>query len=121
MTALIVAAIIAIASLVETHISAVSGREGTLWQAKPSHGPNYLAIPEGPGVKVRIDGPAGSVTMVSTDAGPALSMQRKGRIGDLAIGRWREVCGVKREPLGYCTVTIVYLANIPLPPSTDTT
>jgi hypothetical protein len=97
---------------------ALRTRQGTLWQAH-GHGSRYLAIPEGPGVRVRIIGPAGAVNVTSTDAGPALFRQREGRIGDLAIGLWRVVCGAKREPLGFCDATIVY-GSVPRVPSTDT-
>lgn len=117
MTALILAAVIAVQSPAP-ELDALKTRQGTLWQAV-GHGSRYLAIPEGPGHRVRIIGPAGSVTVTSTDAGPALFRQREGRIGDLALGLWRVVCGAKRIPLGFCQATIVY-GNVPAVPPTDT-
>lgn len=59
----------------------------------PVFGPRYLALPEGPGHRVRICGPAGCVTRISTDAGPDLAMQREGRIADLSFADFRRVCG----------------------------
>lgn len=118
MTALVLAALIAVQVAQPPDSDVLKTRHGTLWQAV-GHGSRYLAIPEGPGHRVRIIGPAGSVSVTSTDAGPALFRQREGRIGDLALGLWQRVCGVKRTPLGYCDATIVY-GDVPAVPSTDT-
>ncbi|MES2210923.1 MAG: hypothetical protein V4515_12195 [Chloroflexota bacterium] len=72
-------------------------REGTIWWADASHGSAYLAIPIGPGHLVDICGPAGCLTLVSTDAGPSLERQRAGRIADLAVELWEQISGVDRR------------------------
>jgi len=46
-------------------------RQGTLWWADETLGPAYLAIPIGPGHRVRVCGPADCIDLVSTDAGKA--------------------------------------------------
>ena len=68
---------------------------GTWAYAKPSHGPGYLAIPEGPGWIVLVCGPLTCIERVSTDAGPELWLQKPphSRIGDLSAVMFREVCG----------------------------
>ncbi len=67
----------------------------------------YLALPSGPGTRVRICGKVGCVTRVSTDAGPSLAMQRAGRVADLSIYDFARVCG---DPsAGLCRVTIARL------------
>lgn len=118
MTALVLAALVAVSAAAPVQSDQLRTRQGTLWQAV-GHGSRYLAIPEGPGHRVRIIGPAGAVTVTSTDAGPALFRQRQGRIGDLALGLWARVCGRSRIPRGYCDATIVY-GNVPAVPPTDT-
>jgi hypothetical protein len=67
---------------------------GIVNYAEPRHGRFYLAIPDGPGVRVRICGPAGCLDRTSTDAGPALHMQRAGRIADLNSVDWERISGV---------------------------
>jgi hypothetical protein len=65
-----------------------------IWSyADPSHGPRYLAIPEGRGWRVTVCGPLACLERVSTDAGPDLFLQRKGRIGDLSSVDFLAVCG----------------------------
>lgn len=113
-------ALIAVAGLIfAPRTEAAKVRTGLLSQATCC-GDRYLAIPEGPGHLVRIDGPAGSITIVSTDAGPALFRQREGRIGDLALGLWLVVCGPPASR-GGCRASIHYLEGgpKPTPPSTD--
>ena len=78
---------------------------GTIWWADESLGDDYLAIPVGPGHRVRVCGPALCLTLRSNDAGPTLAMQRQGRIADLAVGLWERICGVDRR-FGGCPGTI---------------
>lgn len=61
-----------------------------------TYGPGWtgaLAVPEGPGVRVRVCGPGGCVVRISTDAGPDLAMQRAGRVVDLDVPSFELVCG----------------------------
>ena len=59
----------------------------------PGYGARYLALPGGPGITVRICGPAACVVRTSTDAGPDLAMQRAGRVADLSFADFALVCG----------------------------
>jgi hypothetical protein len=59
-----------------------------------AYGPGWLALPEGPGVRVRICGPAACIVRTSNDAGPDLAMQRAGRIADLSWADFRRVGGI---------------------------
>jgi hypothetical protein len=68
-------------------------RSGIWSYADPSHGPLYLAIPEGRGWRVTVCGPLACLERTSTDAGPDLFLQRKGRIGDLSWRDFLAVCG----------------------------
>ena len=72
-------------------------RQGTLWFADESFGVAYLAIPIGPGHRVRVCGIADCVELVSTDAGPSQERQRDGRIADVAVGLWERICGLERR------------------------
>ena len=67
--------------------------EGTTGFALPSYGPRYLAVPWGPGVRVRICSSVTCLDRVSNDAGPALSEQRKGRVADVSFEDFRRLCG----------------------------
>ena len=69
------------------------------------YGSRYLALPRGPGVRVRICGKGGCLTMTSTDAGPDRAMQRAGRVADIGVLAWERICGVPRSR-GLCKVTI---------------
>ena len=85
-----------------------------------TYGPGWdgwLALPQGPGVRVRICGAGGCVVRTSTDAGPSLAMQRQGRIVDLDVTDFETVCGVPWTR-GLCTVVVT---AIPQPPTTATT
>lgn len=75
------------------------------------YGSTYLALPDGPGLRVRICGPGDCVVMVSNDAGPDLAMQRRGRVADIAVGVWERVCGVSRA-LGLCPVSVVVMGRV---------
>lgn len=67
-------------------------------------GPDYLALPAGPGYTVRICA-ARCLVMTSNDAGPDRAMQRAGRVADLAVEAWEYVCGLPRSR-GLCEVSI---------------
>jgi hypothetical protein len=71
------------------------------------YGPQWLALPEGPGIRVQVCA-VGCIKRVSNDAGPDLAMQRKGRVVDLSWHDFQIVCGVAEgapDP-GLCRVTI---------------
>ncbi len=68
------------------------GREGLI--AHTGSSVPYLAIPLGPGVRVRICGPSSCLVATSTDAGPNRAMLLAGRIADLDIPRWEAISGV---------------------------
>lgn len=72
-----------------------------------TQGFGYLALPQGPGHRVRICGAGGCVDRTSTDAGPDKAMQRAGRVADLYVGDFVTVCG-KPASAGLCTVTVEY-------------
>jgi hypothetical protein len=97
-------------------------RSGTWAYADPSYGPLYLAIPEGPGWRVRVCGPAACLDRVSTDAGPDLFLQRAGRIGDLSAVDFEAVCGLsaaQRVIFGLCQGTSTLLRRPVRLPETD--
>lgn len=96
------------------------GRDGAI--AHTGSTTPYLAIPLGPGVRVRICGPAACITATSTDGGPNRAMLLAGRIADLDIPRWERVCGVPASA-GLCQGSWrVVGAEAPrvTPPPTDT-
>lgn len=69
----------------------------------------YLALPEGPGHRVRVTGPGGSIVRVSNDAGPSLEMQRAGRVIDLDTSDFNTVCGCNWAIKGLVKVKVEYL------------
>jgi hypothetical protein len=75
------------------------------------YGRDYLALPDGAGLRVTICGAGGCWTAVSMDAGPDRAMQRLNRIADIAVGRWESICGVSRS-LGLCPVTLTVLGRV---------
>jgi len=98
--------------------------QGTWSYADPAYGPHYLAIPNGPGWRVTICGPAACLERVSTDAGPVLPLQREGRIGDLSAVMFETLCGMtpaQRVAVGLCPGTVTILGRAPakatLPPT----
>ena len=96
--------------------------QGTWAYADPAYGPHYLAIPNGPGWLVTVCGPAACLERVSTDAGPVLSLQREGRIGDLSAVDFEAVCGMtaaQRVAIGLCPGSFTITGRI-RPPDTDT-
>jgi hypothetical protein len=82
-------------------------RSGTWAYAERSYGPGYLAIPEGRGWVVTVCGPLDCIERLSTDAGPALYLQRAGRIGDLASVMFLEICGPLAAGLCAGSYTII--------------
>jgi len=70
------------------------------------YGANYLALPGGRGLHVRICA-AMCLHLVSNDAGPDLAMQREGRVADIGVLNWERICGVPRSR-GLCRVTVEY-------------
>ena len=71
----------------------------------PRYGARYLALPQGPGHRVRICGKGGCLTMTSTDAGPSLASQRAGRVADIGVLAFERICGVNRS-VGLCKVSV---------------
>jgi len=61
----------------------------------------YLALPQGPGIPVRICGNLGCVTKTSNDEGPVPSLHR---VADLDVPTFEAVCGPWR--MGLCAVTL---------------
>jgi len=97
----------------EPHLHAVqSGRivRGIASRMGSGFGRSYLALPEGPGHRVRICGAGGCLTMTSTDAGPSKAMQREpyNRVADLNDWAWSKVCGIPLSR-GLCSVEVTYL------------
>jgi hypothetical protein len=75
-----------------------------------TYGPGWdgwLALPQGPGHRVRICGAGGCVIRTSNDAGPSLAMQRHPyhRVADLDVGTFEAVCG-KPWTAGLCNVSV---------------
>ena len=83
-------------------------RRGIASYMAPSYGRRYLALPGGPGIRVRICGAAGCVVRVSTDAGPDREMQRAGRVVDLSWWDWQAVSGLS-PARGLAPVTVEVL------------
>lgn len=92
---------------------------GTASFMAPKYGPDYLALPDGPGHRVTICGPAACITRTSTDAGPDKAMQRAGRVADLSFRDFGIVCGCDPWTVGLVRVTVSRETLATLPP-TDT-
>ena len=69
------------------------------------YGARYLALPAGPGHRVRICGAGGCAVMTSNDSGPDRAMQRAGRVADIGVLAWEAICGLPRSA-GPCRVTV---------------
>lgn len=93
---------------------------GILAYAAPSHGSRYLAIPEGPGHRVRICVGGRCLDRVSTDAGPALFRQREGRIADVSFVDFAWLCSCDPQIRGTMPGSIELLGSFATPPPTDT-
>ena len=86
-----------------THTAADVTLEGIASWVAPRYGKGYLAMRLPKGTHVTLSGPGGTWEAVVNDYGPA---KRTGRIADIAVGRWEDICGVPRS-LGLCRVTAV--------------
>lgn len=95
---------------------------GIIAFADPSFGDRYLAIPSGPGYRVRICSGSGAVCLdrISTDAGPALFRQREGRIADVSFVDFATLCGCDPRIPGTMVATIENLGPTVTPPATET-
>ena len=90
-----------------TPISSPSGtRSGIAAYAAPSFGNLYLAIPEGPGRRVKICVSGRCIERVSTDAGPALFRQREGRVADVSWSDFRYLCQCNPSVIGLLRVQV---------------
>ena len=69
------------------------------------YGARYLALPAGPGHRVRICGAGGCAVMTSNDSGPDRAMQRAGRVADIGVLAWEAICGLPRSA-GLCRVSV---------------
>ncbi len=77
-----------------------------------TYGPGFnglLALPEGPGHKVKVCGPKASITKVSNDTGPNHAMQLLGRVVDLDVPSFQIVCGCAWT-IGLVKVSVTYLS-----------
>ena len=92
----------------------VTGYTGNAGWAVASLGASYLAVRLPRGTLVTVCGPGDCWTTRTTDYGPS-SRIRPARVADIAVGRWREVCGMSPSR-GLCRVTIV---RTPIAPATD--
>lgn len=92
---------------------------GIVAYADPTYGTRYLAIPEGPGVTVRICTDH-CIVRISTDAGPALSMQRLGRVADLSYVDFADLCRCDPRLVGTMRVSMAGAGPHLTPPPTDT-
>jgi hypothetical protein len=68
------------------------GREGVISHMGPGYPDSYLALPIGPGHRVRLCGPRACVIATSTDAGPNRAMLEAGRIADVSEALFRTLC-----------------------------
>ena len=95
---------------------------GIVAYAAPALGDRYLALPGGPGALVRICARSGTVCLdrVSTDAGPALSMQRAGRIADVSFVDFAWLCRCDPPNVGLLVATIEWIRPELTPPATET-
>jgi hypothetical protein len=123
----ILALIIAIASILPSVASraqptnapanvSMTGYTGNAGYAVPSLGASYLAVRLPRGTVVTVCGPGACWTTRTTDYGPS-SRIRPSRVADIAVGHWREVCGLPSSR-GLCRVTIL-VGGLPIAPATD--
>lgn len=93
---------------------------GVVAYAAPSFGDRYLAVPEGPGVRVRICSSSSlCLDRISTDAGPDLAMQRAGRIADVSFVDFAWLCRCDPPGVGLIHATIETAGPGITPPPTD--
>ena len=84
-------------------------QRGTASTYGPAFGPGWLAVPRGPGIRVRVCGAARCIERTSTDAVPDLASQRAGRIVDLSVHDFELVTGLDWTR-GLAPVTVEELA-----------
>ena len=90
MTAVALAAVLLVGPVgLDPHV----GRDGTVTHMGSGYPANYLAIPIGPGHRVKVCGPARCLTLTSTDAGPNRAMLQAGRIADVSPELFERLCG----------------------------
>jgi hypothetical protein len=84
---------------------------GRISQAVEGYGPDYLAVRAPVGTRVEICGLRTGVcyTMRSTSSGPSRKI-RPLRIADLALVRWRDLCGLP-DGRGVCRGSIEFLGG----------
>lgn len=83
-------------------------------------GDRYLALPEGRGVRVRICAGDRCIVRTSTDAGPDLAMQRRGRVADVSYRDFAWLCRCHPPDVGLVPVTVTRLGPGVTPPPTET-
>jgi hypothetical protein len=79
-----------------------------------TYGPGWdgwIAWPAGPGWRLRVCGPGDCVTVVTTDAGPDLAMQRAGRVVDLDVRTFERVAGAPWT-IGLTKVILTVLGRV---------
>jgi hypothetical protein len=75
-----------------------------------TYGPGWdgwTAIPEGPGYRIRVCGPADCAELLTTDAGPDQRIHPD-RVVDLDVPTFEDVCGVPWR-MGTCPVSVTIL------------
>jgi hypothetical protein len=68
------------------------GRTGIVTHMGPGYPANYLALPIGPGHRVRLCGPRQCLVLTSTDAGPNRASLEAGRIADVSVELFARLC-----------------------------
>jgi len=96
------------------------GREGIVTHMGAGFPADYLAIPIGPGVTVTICGPAQCLVRTSTDAGPSRASLEAGRIADVSVELFRELCGCDESRGWFRGSWHVGGDRHVVPPATDT-
>jgi hypothetical protein len=79
---------------------------GTASFMAPKYGRYYLALPQGPGHRVRICSRYACLERASNDAGPDLAMQRAGRIADVSYWDFHELCRCSPYQVGLIEVSV---------------
>jgi hypothetical protein len=96
-----------------TPMAAPVPKRATRTGTASTYGPGWegwIAWPGGPGWKLRVCGPGGCATVVTTDSGPDLAMQRAGRIVDLDVATFERVAGGPWT-IGLTKVTVTVLSR----------
>ncbi len=95
------------------HVSQIGAvvRAGLASNYGPAFSEWWVALPDGPGWRFTVCGPAACRTLVSTDSGPDRAMQRQGRIVDLPVGAFSAVCGAPWT-MGLCQVSVTLIGKL---------